>query len=306
LGLESPACRPYNRRVKRIALLLCLLAAAGPVRAQFSGITAELELTQDQYLPDEDLQLKVRITNRSGQPITFGLDTNWISLTIIGERNYLVPKISDMPVTGEFTLLNGQTAERAFNPTPYFDFRRPGHYGIAGAIRLAQWNKSNREIPCKSTKFTVASGLPIHGRANIQFGVPPPPGVTNALPEVRNYSLIKVAYLDGLKLYFRLTDSNGRTLKVFPLSRMLSFSEPEAQLDRSNNLHVLMQTGAQTFTYSVINPDGRLLAQQLHQYTMTRPELRATDDGTVFVAGGQRLFTDGDIPPAGGESARSQ
>jgi len=136
--------------------------------------------------------------------------------------------------------------------------------------------------------------------------VPPPPGVTNALPEVRNYSLIKVAYLDGLKLYFRLTDSNGRTLKVFPLSRMLSFSEPEAQLDRSNNLQVLMQTGAQTFTYSVINPDGRLLARQLHQYTMTRPELRATDDGTVFVAGGQRLFTDGDIPPAGGESARSQ
>jgi hypothetical protein len=87
---------------------------------------------------------------------------------------------------------------------------------------------------------------------------------------------------------------------------MLSFSEPETQLDRFNNLHVLMQTGAQTFTYSVINPDGRLLAQQLHQYTLTRPQLRGADDGSVFVAGGQRVFTEGDIPPASSESARSQ
>ena len=214
--------------MKRIALLLALFAvAAGPARAQFSGVTAELQLAQDQYLPDEDLQLKVKITNRSGQPVVFGRDNNWITFNIVGENNFLVAKTSEMPVSGEFTLLSGQSGARALNLTPYFDFRRQGHYRIGATIKIPQWNQV---IPCKSASFTVAGGLPLHGLANLQFGVPPPPGVSNAVPDVRNYSLIKVAYLDKLKLYFRLTDSNGRTLRVFPLSGMLSFSEPEAQM----------------------------------------------------------------------------
>jgi hypothetical protein len=290
--------------MKRIALVLTLLAlAAAPARAQFNGITAELQLAQDQYLPDEDLQLTVKITNRSGQPVTFGRDDKWIALSIVGENNYIVPKISDMPVSGEFTLLSGQTGARALNPTPYFDLRRQGHYRISAILRIAQWNV---EIPCKPANFTVANGLPLHGRVNLQFGVPPPPGVTNVLPEIRNYSLIKVAYLDRLKLYFRLTDSNGRTLKVFPLSRMLSFSEPEAQMDRFNNLHVLMQTGARAFTYSIVSPNGLLLARQVYEYTSARPVLKITDDGDIFVGGGQRVLTVEDVPPPAAESARSQ
>ncbi len=290
--------------MKRIALLAALLGvAAGTARAQFSGITAQLQLTQDQFLPDEDLQLKVRITNRSGQPVSFGRDNNWITFNIMGEKNYLVPKISEMPVIGEFTLLSGQTGTRELNPTPFFDFRRPGHYRIGATIKIPHWNI---EIPCKSASFTVANGVPWHGLANLQFGVPPPPGVSNALPEIRNYSLIKVAYLDQLRLYFRLTDNDGRTLKVFPLSGMLSFSEPEAQMDRSNNLHVLMQTGARSFTYSLVSPEGRLMARQTFDYSATRPVLRADGDGGVFVGGGQRRLAESDFPPPAAESARSQ
>jgi hypothetical protein len=78
---------------------------------------------------------------------------------------------------------------------------------------------------------------------------------------------------------------------------MLSFSEPEAQMDHFNNLHVLMQTGARGFTYSIISPDGILLVRQMHQYTLSRPVLRGTDDGRIYVAGGERVFTDYDIPP---------
>jgi hypothetical protein len=293
--------------MKRIAVLLTLLAvAAGTARAQVNGITAELELLQDQYLPDEDLQLRVKITNRSGQPLTFGQDTNWITFHIIGENNYLPPKTGEMPVVGEFTLPSGTSGERPFNPTPFYDLRRPGHYRIGATIKIPQWNQENQVIPCKSASFTVADGLPIHGLANIQFGVPPPPGVTNVAPEIRNYSLIKVAYLDALKLYFRLTDAYGRTLTVFPLSGMLSFSEPEAQLDRFNNFHVLTQTGARAFTYFVLTPDGHLVVRQTHDYGMRRPVLRTTDDGRIFVAGGQRRITEYDVPPPAAESARSQ
>ena len=291
--------------MKRIALLLALLTfAAVPSRAQVNGITAELELAQNQYLPDEDLQLKVKITNRSGQPVTFGQVSNWITFHIVGERNYIASQISEMPITGEFTIDSGQTGWWKVNPTPYFDFRRVGHYRINATLRIPEWG--NVEITCKPANFTVANGLPLHGLANLQFGVPPPPGVTNVLPEIRSYSLIKVAYLHELRLYFRLTDSTGRTLSVFPLSGMLSFSEPEAQMDRYNNLHVLMQTGARSFTYSVVTPYGGLAERQTYDYSDTRPALRSGDDGGIFVGGGYRRLAESDIPPPSTVSARTQ
>jgi hypothetical protein len=290
--------------MRKIALsVLWLAAALVPVRGQVNGVTVQLQLDQDQYLPEEDLQLKVRITNRSGQPVSFGQDDHWISFDVIGERDRLISKLGEMPVKGPFTLLSGQETTRPLNPTPYFDFRRPGRYRIGALISIPQWNQ---QIACRPAAFTVSEGVPLPNLGNLQIGVPPPAGLTNVPPEVRRYSLIKVAYLDELKLYFRLTDKYGRTLRVFPLAPMLSLSDPEAQIDRANNLHVLLQTGAKTFTYSVLDPAGNLIARQFHQYTRTRPKLSCDGGGQVFVAGGRRLFTLSDIPAPVPEAAKSR
>jgi hypothetical protein len=289
--------------MRKFAILLVLLAAALPsARAQLNGVTAELQLDQDQYLPEEDLQLKVRIVNRSGQPVVLGEDNQWIAFEFMGEREYLVPKLGDMPVKGPFTLLSGQAVTRAFNPTPYFGFRRPGHYSLGAIIKIAQWKQ---QITCKPVAFTVSEGMPLANLGNLSFGVPPPPGATNAAPEVRRYSLVKVTLVDQMKLYFRLTDSGGRTLRVFPLARMVSFGDPQAQLDPANNLHVLFQTGARTFNYFVMDPNGSMLVRQFHEYSQTRPSLHLGDDGQIFVGGGRRLLTINDIPAPEPATARN-
>lgn len=280
--------------MKRIGLFATLLwLAAWPLQAQLNGVTAELKLAEDQYLPGEDLQLKVSILNRSGQPIILGTDNEWISLSITGENNSICPKVAEMPVQGEFSLQSGEVGTRSLNPTPFFDFRRDGRYHITARIRIPQWQQ---EIVTRSVAFTVANGVALPNLANLQFGVPTPPGVTNAAPEVRKYSLLKVSYVHALKLYFRLTDSDGRTLRVFPIATMTSFSDPEAQIDRYNNLNVLVQTGARSFSFCVIDPNGRWLARQTHIYTNTRPELRIDADGRIFVAGGARRPSASDYP----------
>jgi hypothetical protein len=290
--------------MRKFAILLVILAAAVlPARAQPNGVTAELQLDGDQYLPDEDLQLKVRIVNRSGQSVVLGADDQWIAFEFMGEREYVVSKLGDMPVKGPFTLLSGQTVTREFNPTPYFGFRHAGRYSVAAIIKIAQWKQ---EIACRPVAFTVSEGLPLANLGNLSFGVPPPPGVTNLAPEVRRYSLLKVTYIDQMKLYFRLTDNGGRTLRVFPLARMVSFGDPEAQLDRANNLHVLFQTGARTFYYAVMDPNGNVVTRQFHEYTQTRPSLRLSENGWIFVAGGRRLLTMNDIPAPGPGTAKSQ
>jgi hypothetical protein len=290
--------------MRKLAILIVFMSVAvRSAQGQFAGVTAELQLGQDQYLADEDVQLKVVIANRSGQPVVFGADNQWITFSVVGEHEYVVPKQGEMPVQGLFTLLSGQTVTRVFNPTPYFAFRRPGRYSIAAAIKIAQWK---REITCKPVSIMVSEGVPLPNLGNLAFGVPPAPSATNAAPEIRCYSLLKASDLAELKLYFRLTDKNGRTMRVFPLTRMLSFSDPEAQIDRANNLHVLLQTGAKLFTYSELDPNGNLVARQFHQYTRTRPTLRANNDGDVFVAGGQRLPSWDDLPAPAVGQARSQ
>jgi hypothetical protein len=291
--------------MKKIGLLAAMLAlmAACSVQAQLNGVTAELRLDQDQYLPGEDLQLKVRITNRSGQPISLGADNDWIVLSIVGANNVPCAKVGDMPVQGQFSLLTGEVGTRPLNPTPYFEFRRMGRYRVTARIRLPQWGQ---EIACKPVFFTVSTGVPLPNLANLQFGVPPPAGVTNTPPEVRNYSLLKVTYLRELKLYFRLTDSSGKILRIFPIARMTSFSEPEAQIDRFNNLHVLSQGGARSFAYCVLSPDGQWVERQTYFYAGTRPVLRVTPEGQIYVAGGGRRFSADDFPASAPESATSQ
>jgi hypothetical protein len=289
--------------MRKFAMLWVLVCAAVlSAQAQPNGITVTLELGLDQYLPEEDLPVKVIILNRSGQPVILGAQTNWLTFDVLGERQAIVPRLGEMPVMRPFTLLSGQTVTRQYNPTPYFGFRREGRYQLRAFIKLPQWKQ---EITAKPVSFMIAEGSPLPHLGDLAFGVPPPPGVTNMAPEVRRYSLLKVTQTDQMILYFRLTDNGGRTLRVFPLARMVDFGYPEAQMDRANNLHVLFQTGARTFTYCVLDPNGSLLARQFHEYAQSRPKLRLGEEGQVVVGGGRRLLTWNDIPAPAPAAARS-
>jgi hypothetical protein len=68
-------------------------------------------------------------------------------------------------------------------------------------------------------------------------------------------------------------------------------------LDKGNDLHVLHQTAAQTFTYCAIDTLGQILQRETYQYTDQRPVLRADGKGGVVVLGGKRVVTDNDLPP---------
>ena len=60
---------------------------------------------------------------------------------------------------------------------------------------------------------------------------------------------------------------------------------------------MLYQTGAKTFNYSVVNPNGRLLVRQTYEYTDTRPGLRVDREGRIFIGGGARRVSSDDLPP---------
>ena len=88
-----------------------------------------------------------------------------------------------------------------------------------------------------------------------------------------------------------------RKLGWRPLGALVSFSTPEASLDKLSNLHVLFQNGGRSFLYTVVAPDGEPIIRQTWDQTTGRPRLVSETDGRVIVRGGARRILLSDLPP---------
>jgi len=264
----------------------CCLVLAPMVSAQ---VSVELTLEQDQFLAGESVPVAVRITNFSGQTLHLGKDSDWLCFSVEGRDNYLVPTTGDVPVQGEFDVQSSSVATHRVDLAPYFALTRPGRYVVTATVKLKDWDK---ELASKPKPLDVIAGTKLWEQ---EVGVP---GAAGQPPEVRKYALQQAIHLKQMKLYVRVTDqAESRVIGVFPIGPLISFSSPEHQIDKESNLHVLYQTGAKTFNYSVVNPNGRLLVRQTYEYTDTRPGLRVDREGRIFIGGGARRVSSDDLPP---------
>ena len=257
-------------------------------------VTVDVVLEQEQFLPSESLPVKVRITNRSGQPLHLGADANWLTFSVesVGGGGPVVVKKADVPVQGEFDVGSSQVATKRVDLAPYFALTRQGGYRVIARVRIKDWNA---EIPSPPQSFNVIDGAKLWSQT---FGLPVPVGVTNHVPEVRKYTLEEANYLRSqLRMYVQVSDeSERRVFKVRAIGPMVSFSQPEAQVDHLSHLHVMYQSGARIFTYSVVSPDGDIVRQEIYDYFNTRPRLHTDDDGNITVLGGARRVKPNDMP----------
>jgi hypothetical protein len=264
--------------------VVLFMAAASLATAQ---VTVEVIVEQEQFLRDEALPVKVRITNRSGQTLRLGEDNHWLSFAIESLDGAVVSKLAEVPVAGDFTLESARMATREVDLMPCFDLSQPGRYTVSATVRIKELND---EITGGPKGFEVVRGTRLWEE---KFGVL----TGDDTPEARKYTLQQANYRKQLKLYLRLTDADEhKVFRVFPLGPLVSFSRPEAQVDKTSHLHLIFQTGARSFLFYVLNPNGAVVLRQTYDYAATRPTLRSTDEGWIFVSGGARRVTAGDIP----------
>jgi hypothetical protein len=275
--------------MKKIGCGISLFAAS--LTLGFSQVSAEVTLDHDQFLSGEALPVAVRIANRSGQTLHLGAEEGWLTFAIEATGGRVVAKLAEVPVIGEFALESAQVAVKRVDLQPYFALDQPGHYSLVAGIRIKAWNF---EVATPPKGFDIVKGTKLWEQ---EVGVPSTNG--NAVPEIHKYVLQEANYLKNhLGLFLQVTDaSNDRPLRVFPLGRLLSFSQPEAQVDRTSNLHLLYQDGPRSFNYTVFNPQGGLLVRQTYDYYNTRPRLRPDMDGNIVVFGGMRHLLPSDEPP---------
>ena len=269
-------------------LLGCWLASGACLVAQ---VRVELTTDQEQFLPGERLLLQVKITNQSGETLKLGKESDWLKFAIEAVGGYVVNKLGEVPVTGEFTLATSEVATKQVDVTPFFDVTTPGRYRVTASLTLPQWNLT-AVSPAKA--FDIINGTVLWQQ---DFGVPGSASTTKKSPEIRRYALQKATYLKQLQLYVRVSDAaDNRVCRVFALAPMVSFSRPEAQIDRESCLHVLSQTGARSFIYAMVNHEGELLVRHHYDYSATRPKLVVGDEGKVTVRGGTLRSTAQDLP----------
>lgn len=251
-------------------------------------VSVEVLLDQSQFLRDESLPVNVRITNRSGQRLQVGQEKNWLTFNIENRDGALVARLSEISVEGELSLESARQATRRIDLMPYYDLSGPGRYRVSATVKIKQWDQ---EITSPFKDFDIVRGVKIWEQ---DFGVP----VAGKAPEPRKYILQQATFSKQLKLYVRITDlSENQVFRVVAAGAMVSFSRPEREIDRESNLHVLFQTGARSFSYCALSPDGDLLMRQTHDYAPDRPALRLNENGRVQVAGGARRLAPDDFPP---------
>lgn len=244
-------------------------------------VSVELSLDQEQFLPSESVPLTVKITNRSGQQLHLGADADWLTFSVESTDGFVVIKNAEVPVDGEFDLETAQSAIKHVDLQPYFAMTKPGRYKVIATLRIKDWTAQVASLP---QRFDVISGALLWSS---DFGVP---DGTNAAPEVRKYTLEKANYLkEQLRLYVQVSDGAvQRVYKVSALGPMVSFSRPEAQVDRMSRLNVLWQTGAAGFSYAIVNPNGSVEELDTYDNYYSRPRLTVDQNGGVVVVGGTK------------------
>lgn len=264
--------------------VLLIVTTAVPAVAQ---LAVEVVVDQEQFLRDESVPVKVRVTNRSGQTLRLGMDNDWLGFTVDGVDSGSVTRLAEVPVKGEFVLESAHVATRTVDLAPCFDLSQPGRYNVTATVRVKEWGT---ETSGKPQRIEVVRGTKVWEQ---EFGVP----AVSGAPETRRYILQQANYQNRLMLYLRLADlEDNKVFRVAPLGPLVSFSRPEAQVDRNSELNVLFQTGARSFLFFVIRPDGGVAIRQAYDYAGTRPALRQTEEGRIFVGGGTRRVTPNDIP----------
>jgi hypothetical protein len=277
----------------KIALPFLVLALLTVVNAKAQVVSVQLTSEQDQYLPGESMPVTVRIINNSGQTLHLGESPNWLTFIVDSKDNdSVVVQKGNPPVQGGFDVGSSQMAIKHMDLAPYFMLRKAGRYTISAKVHISEWGTDSTSQP---KEIDVIDGAEIWSQ---QFGMPMPAGVTNRPPEVRKYTLEEANYLrNQLRMYVLVSDASGSdVLRVNAIGPMVSFSQPEAQLDRESFLHVVYQSSARSFIYSVISPDGEITQQEIYDYVNTRPHLALDTNGDIVEAGGEPRVRQVDIP----------
>ncbi|MDB4665088.1 hypothetical protein OAE97_01950 [Verrucomicrobia bacterium] len=254
-------------------------------------VDISLQFKKEFYLAHESLLAEVVIINFSGKTLTFGQDRHWLQFIVEPRNGSFIERNGDLDTMEVFQIPNASKGIRRVHLVPTYKIEMPGSYKITAFVNFPELGMQKATPP---VEIVVLSSTVVWKReiGLVRDEQDPAGGI-----DVRRYSLMRAVNRNKIDLYVKVTDKfEGEVFGIYSLGNIVSFGEPEKQVGRHSNLHVLMQNGARSFRYSIVKPDGKILLRQRWDYSNTRPRLGMDSDGLMEVKGGVRKPSFDDIP----------
>jgi len=286
LSESKPAGTDYFF-MRRVALfygvmkLLLTVACVFVFVARAQGqIQVELKFKRLQYIAYEPVVATLGITNLAGRDVDLhdAEGQPWFGLEITGSEGQPIAPVATNSTQAPLKIEAGKKVTQRINLTPLYPVHDFGVYHVRAHIYFADLSKF---FYSQTKVFEVTEARPIW-----QKTVGMPDGASGP-GNARTYSLLSNRFPDHTSLYVRVEDKDsGIVYATYSLGRVIAFDEPQAELDRSNQLHILHCAAPRSWAYARVGLNGELLAHSSFMETKTRPRLFHTAEGTVAVRGG--------------------
>jgi hypothetical protein len=261
-------------RLRWLPMLLCFGASSA-----FAQIQVELKFPRLQYIAYEAVVANLVITNLVGRDIDLH-DVNgqpWFGFEVTGSEGGSIAPAGN-PSTEPFSVGVGKSVSRKINLTPLFGVHDFGTYRVRAHIYFAGLNKF---FYSQTKVFEVTDARPIWQKT---VGVPADGSPSG---NARTYSLMTNRFPDHTSLYVRVEDKDsGVVYATYSLGQVIAFDQPQAEFDRSNELHLLYCAAPRNWSYARVGLNGELLSRASFSETKTRPRLVHSGDGVVKISGG--------------------
>ena len=265
------------RAMKPTLLVACLCLLAGTATAQ---IQVDLKLPRLQYIAYEPVVATLTITNHAGRDVDLHDENGqaWFGFEVTGSEGQPIAPVSTGKSQAPLNIGAGKRVTQKIDLTPMYAVHDFGTYRVRANIYFADVNKF---FYSQTKVFEVTDARPIWQKT---VGVPEGAGGPG---DVRTYSLLTNRFPDHTSLYVRVEDKDsGIVYATYPLGHVISFDEPQTELDRANQLHVLYCAAPRSWAYARIGLKGELISRASFLETKTRPRLVHAADGAVAVRGG--------------------
>jgi hypothetical protein len=265
------------RAMKRALPFACLFLLVARGDAQ---IQVDLRLKRLQYIAYEPVMATLSITNLAGRDVDLrGADGQpWFGLEVTGSEGQPIAPLTTDNTQLRLKIEAGKRVMQKIDLTSLYSVHDFGTYHVRAHIYFADLSKF---FYSQTKVFEVTDARPIWQKT---VGIPdgtPGPG------SARTYSLLTNRFPDHTSLYVRVEDKDsGIVYATYSLGRTIAFNEPQAELDRANQLHVLHCPAPRSWAYSRVGLNGELLARSSFMETKTQPRLFHAADGAVAMRGG--------------------
>ncbi len=306
LGREiaSFSMQPVTLRYPAVKLplfLACVVFFGATAGAQ---LRVELNFKRLQYVAYEPVVVTVGITNLAGRDVDLR-DANgqqWFGFEVTDSEGRPVASLPHEKNQPPLRIEAGKKVTQRIDLASLYGVHDFSDYHIRAHIYFADLDK-----------FFYSQGrvIQVSDARRIWQQTVGIPASKSPSGKTRTYSLLTNRFPDHTSLYVRVEDKEtGVVYATYSLGHTIAFDEPHAEIDRTNQLHVLHCVAPRVWRYSRIGLNGELLAHSSFVETKTRPHFIHVADGTVGVHGGMLRPIAGSthekLPNSVEESARTE